>query len=74
MGNDEQVEIMSIEKLAEEAGPRSAHQSDGRTIAADAVSNKNVKILALEFEDDNFGSDPYNSTGQFCQIELKDKD
>jgi len=74
VGNDEQVEIMSIEKLAKEAGPRIAQQGRGRSDAAEAAPNRNVKIMALEVEDDNFGSDPYNSTGQFCQIDLKDTD
>lgn len=65
---------MSIEKTAVEAGPRNNHQGRGRTDAAEAAPNRNVKILALEFEDDNLGGDPYNRTGQFCQIDLKDRD
>ena len=27
-----------------------------------------------ELQDDNFGEDPYNRTGQFCRLALKDRE
>jgi len=66
---------MSIEKTkAEEAIPRIAHEDRRQLDAAATAPNGHLKVLSLEFEDDNFGADPYNRTGSFCQIDLKDED
>lgn len=66
---------MSIEKTtAEEAIARNAQEGRGRLDAAATAPNGHLKVLSLEFEDDNFGADPYNSTGQFCLPALKDRD
>jgi len=64
---------MTIEKsTAKVAEPRSAIQNPKQVHAAEAAPNAAVRVLALEFEDDNFGEDPYNRTGQFCRLALKD--
>jgi hypothetical protein len=66
---------MSIEKsTAEEAIARNAQEGSGQLDAAATAPNGHLKVLSLEFEDDNFGADPYNSTGQFCRLALKDRD
>jgi len=54
--------------------PRNAHEGRSQLDVAETVPNGHLKTLSLEFEDDNFGADPYNSTGQFCQIKLDDRD
>lgn len=66
---------MSIDKTtAKAAKSRSAHEGRSRIDAAATVPNGHLKVLSLEFEDDNFGADPYNRTGQHCQIKLDDRD
>jgi hypothetical protein len=35
---------------------------------------KRLEVLSLELEDDNLGGDPYNRTGSFCQLDLKDRE
>jgi len=66
---------MSIEKTtAEQAKPRDAQKGNRQHDAAATAPNGHLKVLSLEFEDDNFGADPYNRTGSFCQIDLKDED
>ena len=66
---------MSIEKTAaEQVIRRDAHEGRRQLDAAATAPNGHLKVLSLEFEDDNFGADPYNRTGQFCQIELDDRD
>jgi len=75
VGNDKQGMIMSIEKTtAEAARPRDAQEDRSQLDAAATVPNGQLKVLSLEFEDDNFGADPYNRTGSFCQLEQKDRD
>lgn len=65
---------MSIEKTtAEQAKLRDAHEGRRQHDAAATAPNGHLKVLSLEFEDDNFGADPYNRTGSFCQLESKDR-
>jgi len=33
-----------------------------------------LELVALEIQDEDFGGDPYNRTGQFCVIDLKNKE
>ena len=74
-GNDNRVLIMSIEKsTAKVAELQSAIQDPKQVHPAEAVPNAAIRGLSLEFEDDNFGEDPYNRTGQFCRLALKDRE
>jgi hypothetical protein len=74
-GNDKRVEIMSIDRTtAKDAELRDASLVSEPISVSETVPNAKLRVLALELEDDNFGGDPYNSTGQFCQLELKDRD
>lgn len=75
VGNDPRDKIMSIEKTTVEKGI-APNTSEGRNQldAAKTPSNEHLKVLSLEIEDDNFGADPYNRTGQFCKIKLDDRD
>jgi len=66
---------MSIEKTTAEAAKlRNAREGSSRLDTAATVPNGHLKALSLEFEDDNFGADPYNRTGSFCQLGLKDRE
>jgi hypothetical protein len=66
---------MSIDKTtAGAAKSHSAHDGRSPIDAAATVPNGHLKVLSLEFEDDNLGADPYNRTGSFCQLESKDRD
>ena len=40
--------------------------------AADSVPNQQVQVLSLQIDED-LGGDPYNRTGQFCIVKLKNK-
>ena len=44
----------------------------GRDIA-DTIPGRQVQVLSLEIDEDQ-GGDPYNRTGQFCVVDLKNKD
>lgn len=66
---------MSIDKTtAKDAELQDASLVSEPMHASETVPNAKLRVLALELEDDNFGADPYNSTGQFCQLDLKDRD
>ena len=62
---------MSIEKLTAEEVELST--ADAEEEKADANPKTPLHVLSLEVEDD-FGGDPYNRTGQFLQIELKNRE
>jgi len=64
---------MSIEKTTA-AIARNTQEGRRQHDTAATAPNGQLKVLSLEFEDDNFGADPYNRTGQFCQIDLEDGD
>jgi hypothetical protein len=40
---------------------------------ADTVPDRQLQVLSLEVDDDS-GGDPYNRTGQFCIVDLKNKE
>ncbi len=66
---------MSIDKTtAKDAELQDASLVSEQVHATETVPNAKLRVLALELEADNFGGDPYNSTGQFCQLDLKDRD
>jgi len=66
---------MSTEKItAEEAELQAARKGATQMQAVDAGPMTRLMVLSLELEDDNLGSDPYNSTGSFCQLALKDRE
>lgn len=66
---------MSIDKAtAKDAELQDVSLMSEQMHASETVPNAKLRVLALELEDDNLGSDPYNSTGQFCQLELEDRD
>ena len=64
---------MSTKKIAtEELELTSAARK--QQVASNKEPNDRLGVLSLEIEDDDFGGDPYNRTGQFCQIELRNKE
>ena len=66
--------IMSIEKIKDEDVILAAPREDGDAqVSADELPGKQHPMLLLEVEEDDLGGDPYNRTGTFCQIELKNK-
>lgn len=66
---------MSTRKItAEEAELQTTRPGATQSTEADAETMTRLEVLSLELEDDNFGADPYNRTGSFCQLELKDRD
>ena len=65
---------MSTQKTtAKEAPLQSTKRDATQANAADAKISQ-LKVLSLELEDDNLGADPYNRTGSFCQLDLKDRE
>ena len=66
---------MSTEKItAKEAELQVTRPGATQVTSADTATMKRLEVLSLELEDDNFGADPYNSSGQFCQLDLKDRE
>jgi hypothetical protein len=66
---------MSTEKItAKEAELQVTRPGAAQATSPDTETMKRLEVLSLELEDDNFGADPYNSTGQFCQLDLKDRE
>ena len=66
--------IMSTEKTAAEDAKLKAGTRGKQQDAAETVPDQQLRVLSLEIEDDNSGGDPYNRTGQFCLIELRNKE
>ena len=64
---------MSTKKIATEDLELTS-AADKQQVVLDKAANDRLGALSLEIEDDDFGGDPYNRTGQFCQIELKNKE
>ena len=65
--------MSTVKNTKEELKPVAA-PGDEQQEAPDTVPNQKLRFLSLEVQDDDFGGDPYNRTGQFCQIELKNKE
>lgn len=40
---------------------------------ADTIPDKQLQVLSLETDEDS-GGDPYNRTGQFCIVALKNRE
>lgn len=59
---------MSREKIKTEEVELAAPQG-----IASTVPNKQLHMLSLEVDEDS-GGDPYNRTGQFCIVALKNKE
>ena len=64
---------MSKLKIATEHIRIGGRTDDLEKRASDTVPNQQLQVLSLELEDDA-GGDPYNRTGQFCVIDLKNKE
>jgi hypothetical protein len=66
---------MSTRKITAEEAERQATRPGAKQVtAADTETMKRLEVLSLELEDDNLGGDPYNRTGSFCQLDLKDRE
>ncbi len=63
---------MTIDKLTAELAPHeSAHKLELAASDTPSMPRQQIELPALEIEDDNYGGDPYNRTGQFCLADLK---
>ena len=60
---------MSTEKLKTE----DIELANAAQDIADTVPNKRLQVLSLEVDEDS-GGDPYNRTGQFCIVALKNRE
>ncbi|MDH3756212.1 MAG: hypothetical protein OEV10_01275 [Gammaproteobacteria bacterium] len=66
---------MTIDRITAESAPNgNAHNPDSDAGDTPAIPRQQLDLLALEIEDDDLGSDPYNRTGQFYLAELKKRD
>lgn len=66
---------MSIDKTtAKDAELQATRPGATQATSADTETMKRLEVMSLELEDDNFGGDPYNRTGSFCQLDLKDRE
>jgi len=64
---------MSIEKHeSHQQKPQHVKRPVARTTAIDPA--RPLELVALELQDEDSGGDPYNRTGQFCVIDLKNKE
>lgn len=59
---------MSTEKIK----PEKVELVSANPGISDTIPDKQLQVLSLEIEED-FGGDPYNRTGQFCIVDLKNK-
>ena len=64
---------MSTRKITTEDVEIGSMVADRDSTSADTVPNKRLELLSLELEED-VGGDPYNRTGQFCVIDLKNRE
>ena len=64
---------MSKQKIAVEDVRIGTRPDDSEGAVRNTVPNQQLQVLALELEEDG-GGDPYNRTGQFCVIDLKNKE
>jgi len=65
---------MSTRKITAEEAELQATQQGATQVNAEDATMTRLEVLSLELEDDNFGSDPYNRTGSFCQLDLQDRE
>ena len=65
---------MSKQYVTSEATPREPASKDGVAVPGETKPNHDVKVVSLEVDDDNFGSDPYNRTGTFFMPEFVSED
>ena len=66
---------MTIDRLTAESAPQEDPRNlDSRDADSPEMPRQQLELLALEIEQDDFGGDPYNRTGQFCVEELKKRD
>jgi len=64
---------MSIEKFeSRDQKPLDMKRPVARTTSIGPA--KPLELVALELQDEDLGGDPYNRTGQFCVIEVRDKE
>ena len=64
---------MSTRKITTEDVEIGGMSADREPASEDTLPNKRLEVLSLEFEED-VGGDPYNRTGQFCVIDLKNRE
>ena len=65
------VVIMSTGKTtSEELVPADEPQ----VTPSETVANRVIRLLSLDVEEDDAGGDPYNRTGQFCKIDIRDRE
>jgi hypothetical protein len=63
---------MSIEKNAAwKAEQKHEQQQAAAEIETPA---KGVRVLSLQIEDEDLGGDPYNRTGHFCLLDIKERE
>ena len=63
---------MSKQKITTENIQFGVQTGDPGTGSTNTVPDRQLEVLSLELEEDA-GGDPYNRTGQFCVIDLKNK-
>jgi len=64
---------MSIEKHeSHQQKPRDVKRPVAQPASAGPAAP--LELVGLELQDEDFGGDPYNRTGQFCVIDLKNKE
>ncbi len=59
---------MSTEKIKSEV----VELASASKRMTNTIPDRQLQVLSLEIEED-FGGDPYNRTGQFCIVDLKNK-
>jgi hypothetical protein len=63
---------MSIEKNAAwKAGQEHEPQQAG---ADNETPVKGMRVLSLQIEEEDLGGDPYNRTGHFCLLDIKERE
>ena len=63
---------MSNEKMTPNVEPKVPVLRGHDTFADTAKPAKDIKVVSLEIDDDDFGGDPYNHTGSHCVIKIFD--
>jgi len=63
---------MSNEKMTTDVEPEVPVLRGHGTFADTAKPAKDIKVVSLEIDDDDFGGDPYNRTGSHCVIKTFD--
>ena len=63
---------MSIEKNAAWKAERE-HEPQQAGVDNETPA-KGVRVLSLQIEDEDLGGDPYNRTGHFCLLDIKERE